>query len=634
MDSGKNMLDSLRKAAGTWIAKLLLLLLVLSFAVWGISGQIGGGPSTTVVTAGETTVSALDYRLAYDRQLSVLSQRFGTRITREQAIALGVDAQVLAQLVAGAVLDEQAREMGLGLSQDRLALLTAEDPAFRGPDGKFDRRQFEFVLQQIGMRPEDYIRNREQVAIRQQIVEAVSDGMSVPDTFLKAVALYQGEDRTVDMIVLPPALVEPIEAPADDVLAAWFEDNKIRYEAPEYRKLSYVKLEPEDIADPRAIADDQVRQDYEDNIASYTTPERRTIEQVVFANTEAAQIALDRVRGGATFEETVAAEGKSMLDVQLGTLEKSRVADPAVAEAAFGLAENEISGIVEGAFGPVILRVTEIEEEKVQPFEEVADNIRMELALAEAGDVLFDVHDGYEDARASGATMAEAAEKTGLKMVTVEAIDRTGRTPDGTVVNDLPQSRDMLREAFETEAGVENPPLSLGSSGFVFYEVDAVTPRRERSLDEVRDEVVADWSAVERDDRLSSKAKELEKRVADGATLDEIASELTLEKQTKRGLRRGAEDADFGAAGVAAVYGVAPGGVGTVAAPTGDAQILFKVVEAFEPAGASAESVPPENRENFRAGLADDLLDQLVTRLRDEYGVTVNQAAIQQALSF
>ena len=634
MDSGKNMLDSLRKAAGTWIAKLLLLLLVLSFAVWGISGQIGGGPSTTVVTAGETTVSALDYRLAYDRQLSVLSQRFGTRITREQAIALGVDAQVLAQLVAGAVLDEQAREMGLGLSQDRLALLTAEDPAFRGPDGKFDRRQFEFVLQQIGMRPEDYIRNREQVAIRQQIVEAVSDGMSVPDTFLKAVALYQGEDRTVDMIVLPPALVEPIEAPADDVLAAWFEDNKIRYEAPEYRKLSYVKLEPEDIADPRAIADDQVRQDYEDNIASYTTPERRTIEQVVFANTEAAQIALDRVRGGATFEETVAAEGKSMLDVQLGTLEKSRVADPAVAEAAFGLAENEISGIVEGAFGPVILRVTEIEEEKVQPFEEVADKIRMELALAEAGDVLFDVHDGYEDARASGATMAEAAEKTGLKMVTVEAIDRTGRTPDGTVINDLPQSRDMLREAFETEAGVENPPLSLGSSGFVFYEVDAVTPRRERALDEVRDEVVADWSAVERDDRLSSKAKELEKRVADGATLDEIASELALEKQTKRGLRRGAEDADFGAAGVAAVYGVAPGGVGTVAAPTGDAQILFKVVEAFEPAGASAESVPPENRENFRAGLADDLLDQLVTRLRDEYGVTVNQAAIQQALSF
>ncbi|PSM19747.1 SurA N-terminal domain-containing protein [Nitratireductor sp. StC3] len=628
------MLDSLRKAAGTWIAKLLLLLLVLSFAVWGISGQIAGGPSSTVVTAGETTVSALDYRLAYDRQLSVLSQRFGSRITREQAIALGVDAQVLAQLVAGAVLDEQAREMGLGLSQDRLALLTAEDPAFRGPDGTFDRRQFEFVLQQIGMRPEDYIRNREQVAIRQQIVEAVSDGMSVPDTFLKAVALYQGEDRTVDMIVLPPALVEPIEDPSDDVLAAWFEDNKIRYEAPEYRKLTYVKLEPEDIADPRAIADDQVRQDYETNIASYTTPERRTIEQVVFANTEAAQIALDRIRGGATFEETVAAEGKSMLDVQLGTLEKSRVADPAVAEAAFGLAENEISGIVEGAFGPVILRVTEIEEEKVQPFEEVADKIRMELALAEAGDVLFDVHDGYEDARASGATMAEAAEKLGLKMVTVEAIDRTGRTPDGTVVNDLPQSRDMLREAFETEAGVENPPLSLGASGFVFYEVDTITPRRERSLDEVRDEVVADWRAAERDDRLSTRAKELEKRIADGASLDEIAGELALEKQTKRGLRRGAEDADFGAAGVAAVYGVAPGGVGTVAAPTGDAQILFKVVEVFEPAGASAESVPPENRENFRTGLADDLLDQLVTKLRDEYGVTVNQAAIQQALSF
>ncbi|TJW39891.1 MAG: peptidylprolyl isomerase, partial [Mesorhizobium sp.] len=74
---------------------------------------------------------------------------------------------------------------------------------------------FEYILQQVGMRPEDYLRNRAQVAVRQQIVEAVSDGLKAPNTFLKAVALYRGEDRTIDYVTLPKSLVEPIEAPSE-----------------------------------------------------------------------------------------------------------------------------------------------------------------------------------------------------------------------------------------------------------------------------------------------------------------------------------------------------------------------------------------------------------------------------------
>ena len=256
------MLSALRNAAGTWVAKLLLLLLVVSFAVWGISGSmVTGFGGNSVVTVGGTTVSPIEYRLAYDRQIAVMSQQVGTRLTREQAKALGLEEQVLAQLVAGAVLDEQASELGLGLSQDKLAQLTMDDPAFKGPGGRFDRQQFEYVLRQIGMRPEDYLQNRGQVAIRQQIVEAVSDGMKAPDTFLRAVALYRGEDRTAEYIVLPKSLVEPIEEPSDAVLSSYFDENKQTYAAPEFRKIAYVTLVPENIADEKAISDVQVKDD-------------------------------------------------------------------------------------------------------------------------------------------------------------------------------------------------------------------------------------------------------------------------------------------------------------------------------------------------------------------------------------
>lgn len=628
------MLDSLRNAAKSWIAKLLLVMLVLSFAVWGISGQIFGGLGSNVLTAGDTRVSILEYRLAYDRQLSLLSQQFGVPVTREQAQQFGVDNRVLSQLAAGAVLDEQAREMRLGLSRDRLAAMTAEDPAFQGADGRFDRNQFDFVLRQIGMRPEDYLKNREQAAVRQQIIEAVSDGMTAPDAFLRAVSLYQGEDRTVDYIVLSRSLVEPIEEPAQDVLEAYFEENKANYAAPEYRRISYVKLEPADIADPAAIQAEEVERYYEDNAARFTSPEQRKIEQLVFADAEAAQAALDKIRGGATFEEVVTEQGKTMGDVVLGTFAKADVADPAIAEAAFALAEGEVSDVVDGAFGSLLVRVPEVQPAKVQPLAEVEQQIRSDIALGEATRILDDVYVGYEDARAGGETMAEAAARNRLEVVTVEAVDRSGRNPEGTILTDLPESNALLQEAFDSEVGVENSPLNTGSSGYLFYEVDDVTEARDRSLDEVRDQVVTDWKENEVATRLATRAEEIEKQVADGKALTEVAEELELEVQVRRGLKRDANDAELGDAGVAAVFSVARGETGLAPAQDGDAQVVFRVTDVLVPAGAGPDALPAEARDRFASAISDDLLDQLVARLQTEYPVTIDRGAVQQALSF
>jgi peptidyl-prolyl cis-trans isomerase D len=417
-------------------------------------------------------------------------------------------------------------------------------------------------------------------------------------------------------------------------LSTYFEANKQTYAAPEYRKIAYVPLVPEKIADEAAISDAQVKEDYEKNIARFTTPETRTIEQLVFPNKEAAQAAVDSIKAGATFDSIVTAQGKTAADTLLGTFAKDKVPDQAVAEAAFALQQNEVSPVVDGAFGPVVVRVTEITPEVVKPLAEATPEIRKEMALAEANRILLDVHDNYEDSRAAGESLREAAAKLGLDVVTVEAVDRAAQRPDGSVVGDLPQSKELLDAAFETEAGIENPPVNVGSSGYVFYEVEGITPARERTLDEVKAKVAADWKKAETEKRLAAKAGEIEKRLKDGTPFDTLATELSLEKQTKRGLKRESDDADFGRAGVAAIFGVAEGGSGLVAAPTGDAQIVFKVTEVFEPAGADASSVPEDAQKSFASGMADDLLDQLVARLQGEYDVTVNRAAIDQALAF
>ena len=628
------MLESLRKAAGTWVAKLLLIILVMSFAVWGISGDLVNGiRGGAIVTAGDVTVGPTEYRLAYNRQVNLMSQQFGQQLTREQAKAFGIDEQVLGQLVSSALLDQQARDMGLGVTKDRLAALTAEDPAFQGPDGRFDRERFSYVLQQVGMRPDDYFANRANAAIRQQIVEAATDGVKAPDAFLRAVALYRGEDRTVDYLTIPRSLVEPIEEPAADVLTKWYDTLKARYAAPEYRKISYVKLEPVDIADPSAVTDQQVQEDYDKNKGRYTTAETRAIEQLSFTSPEKAKAAKDALAAGKTFEEITTAEGKTPADIQLGTLTKDRVPDPAIGEAAFKLPVGQVSDPVQGAFGTVLVRVTAINPEVVKPLAEVADQIRKDIALGEANRVLLDVHDAYEDARAGGASLRDAAASSKLKVVTIDAIDVTGKRPDETAVNDIPSSSQLLRAAFEAEPNTENQPINTGSNGFVFYEVEGTTPARERGLDEIRAKAIADWKSEQANSRLDAKVKELEKRLTDGAAMDAIATELKLEKQTKRGLKRGANDPEFGQEGVAAVFGVAEGGIGVTPAQDGAGRILFKVMEVFEPAGADANAIPEDARKGYGEGLAGDILDELVARLRGEYDVEVNRAAAEQALT-
>ncbi|MBJ6131492.1 peptidyl-prolyl cis-trans isomerase [Ochrobactrum sp. Q0168] len=628
------MLDSLRSAAQSWIAKLLLGVLVLSFGIWGIADVFRSGMTgNAALTAGGSEVSATDYRFAYEQQVMRLSQQFRQRLTREQAKSIGVENQVLAQLAAGVVLDEGARNMQLGLSKDGIARLTAEDPAFQDASGNFSRAQFDAVLRQSGIRAQDYLENRAKVARRQQMVEAATDGIKMPDAMLKALALYQGESRSVDYITIPVEKADAIPAPADDVVKAYFDAHKDEYKAPESRKISYVKLEPADIADPVAVTQDEISEYYEKNKARYSTVEQRTIEQISFADEAAANAAQEKIAAGTSFLDIGEEQGKTEDDLKLGTFEKSAIPDQTIADAAFALAENGVSPVVKGGFGPVILRVTKIDPAHVKPLSEVEAEIRTTLANNIAASSISGIHDSYEQQRSDGASMADVAKGLSLKTVTVDAVDAEGNDPSGKPV-ELPNGQALLAAAFQAEQGFDNDALTMGNVGYLWYQIDGVTPARDRTLDEVKDKVVAAWKGEEAVKRLNQRLEDLKKRLDGGATLDAIASELALEKQTKRGVTRSTNDADIGTAAAAQIFRGPNGFTGTAAAPSDDAQILFKVTEVTEPASAGPDTIPEQQRNYLATALSDDVLEQMVGELQKQYPVKINQTVINNALAF
>ncbi|MBA8822049.1 peptidylprolyl isomerase [Ochrobactrum sp. P6BS-III] len=628
------MLDSLRSASRSWISKLLLGVLVLSFGVWGIADVFRGGMTgNAALTAGGSEVSATDYRFAYEQQVMRLSQQFRQRLTREQAKSIGVENQVLAQLAAGVVLDEGARNMQLGLSKDGIARLTAEDPAFQDASGNFNRAQFDAVLRQSGIRAQDYLENRAKVARRQQMVEAATDGIKMPDAMLKALALYQGESRSVDYITITVEKSDAIPAPSDDALKAYFDAHKDEYKAPEYRKVTYVKLEPADIADPAAVTQEEINEYYEKNKARYGTIEQRTIEQISFADEAAANAAQEKIAAGTSFLDIGKEQGKTEDDLKLGTFEKSAIPDQTIADAAFALAENGVSPVVKGGFGPVILRVTKIDPAHVKPLSEVEAEIRTTLANNIAASSISGIHDSYEQQRSDGASMADVAKGLSLKTVTIDAVDTEGNDPSGKPV-ELPNGQALLAAAFQAEQGFDNDALTMGNVGYLWYQIDGVTPARDRTLDEVKDKVVAAWKGEEAVKRLNQRLEDLKKRLDGGATLDAIASELGLEKQTKRGVTRSTNDADIGSAAAAQIFRGPNGFTGTAAAPSDDAQILFKVTEVTEPASAGPDTISEQQRNYLSTALSDDVLEQMVGELQKQYPVKINQTVINNALAF
>ena len=625
------MLNQLRRGASGWTAKVLLGLLVVSFGVWGIADVFNGGTSTTVLTAGKTVVSAQDYQLAYRQALNRIGQQLQRLPTSEEAEMFGVDQYVLAQLTQNAVLDEQGRRIGLGLSDDGLRRIIQEDPTFHDANGNFSRNAFRDVLQNARISESAYLTNLGETALRSQIVDAVVEDMGAPKLFSTALGLYNGERRTISYIAVAPAAPETIAEPSADALGTYFKDHAAAYRTAEYRAFTYVDLTPTGLADPSKITDEQIAKQYEGDRSRYTTPEKRRIQQVVFPDKAAADSAAAKLKSGSTFEAIAQEAGRTPAETELGLVGRTEIADKTIADAAFALAANVPSEVVTGAFGPTILRITEIQPESVRPLDEVREDIRKELSLTAANDATTKAYESFEDARASGSTIQEAATKAGLPLRTVTAVDAQGLGPDEKPVAELPSGKSLVDAVFETEIGSDNPPLSYGSGSFVFYDVTSVDPARDRTLEEVRSRVVADWKKAEAARLLGERMTALKKRVDDGQTLADVASAEKLEVRTAPSITRASGPAEIGPTAAAAFSGPS-GVVATAAGKNEGEQILLQVTQVSSPADPLS-NVPPEQGGQLSGALQNDLLQSYASLLQRETPVRYNPAAVDAAKS-
>jgi peptidyl-prolyl cis-trans isomerase D len=419
-----------------------------------------------------------------------------------------------------------------------------------------------------------------------------------------------------------------VPAPTAEQVQAFYNDRKSTFMAPEYRAVTLLAVDAGAIAKPETVTDADARQLYEQEKAKFGTPERRTIQQIAFPSQQDAEAAFNRIKEGATFEAIATERNIAESDLNLGAFAKTEMLDPAVAEAAFALQQGAVSGPVAGRFGPVLVRVTAIQPEAVKPFEEVAGQIRGEIAQQRGQGEIESMHDQIEDMRASARPLADIAKEKGLAVVQVPAVDKSGLDKTGKTV-DMPGREAVLNAAFASDIGVDNEAVRIPTGGYVWYDVTGIEPSREKTLDEVRDQVVRLWREDEIAKRLSEKARLFTERLDKGEAIEAVAQEAGAQVKAATDLARRTAKDDLMDEAVNRIFSVPVGKAGNVANGT-DTRVVFKVTAATVPPMMTTTQDAQRIEEQLRTGMSDDLIAQYIAQVRQDLGVTINQQAIRQ----
>jgi peptidyl-prolyl cis-trans isomerase D len=628
------MLRGLRKASSNWLGKAVMSVamgaLIVSFGIWGIADIFRGFGQSTVAKVGSTEISLNEFRQTYTDRLQQIGRQFGRPLTMDQARAFGFDRQVLQQTIADAALDEKARQLGLGQSDAETMRTIFADPTFKGIGGSFDPQRFQGIIRQFGLTEARYIAEQRRASLRRQLVGALAAGLELSKTELEALSRFQNEQRSIEYVRLGAAQAGQIDPPSPEALAAYFDEHKGAFRAPEYRKIAFVAITPEEIGKWSEISDEDAKKLYDQRKDRLGAPEKRQVLQMVFPSVEEAQAARGRIESGTSFEDLAKERNLNPADVDLGLVTKSSILDPAIADAAFALPSGEVSQPVKGNFGVALVKVGTIQPAIEKDYASIATDLKREIAAERARSQVATLRDKMEDERGGGASLVEAAQKLGLTAVTIEAVDRSGLTPNGQPVANIPPGLNLMSQAFGSDVGVDNDPIAF-KGGYVYYDVLGVTPPRDRTLDEVKDQVEARWREDQIASRLRAKTTEMVQKLEQGGKLADEAASVGAKVETASGFKRDASPPGAPSGVITAAFRTAKDGYGQTPGANGTEWIVYRVTDITAPPVDLASEEMKKLKDTLTRGFSDEQLGQYVTRLEKDLGTTINEAAVAQA---
>lgn len=596
--------------------------------VWGILGLLivglggfgtanFGGTVSKVGSVGDRDIDVNTYANALSGEISRFEQQIGQQMSIDQAAQIGIPARVLNQLFNQAALDGETARLGLSVGDAAVRSQLVSIPSFQGLDGKFDADAYRSSLNRIGENPAKFEQGLREDLSRTLLQGALTTGVTMPAIYGDVVVEWIGERRTISVATMgAEALSLGVPVPTEADIKAQYESAPEAYTAPETRDVTYVWLTPAMLSDEVELDEASLRQLYDDNISQFVQDERRLVERLVFGTADEAAAAAARLASGeTTYEDEITARGLDIVDADMGDVALSDLGDAGAA--VFALDVSGVSDVIDTDLGPALFRVNGVLEASEISFEDARADLSIEMAADAARRDISDMIEEFDDLLASGATLEELATETRLEQ---GQLGWTATSEDG-----IASYSAFVAEVKAADVGDFPKIVELSDGGIFAMRLDSITPATLSPLEDVRDQVIADWEVAETARQMLVRAQDLESQVASGTPLADLGLPIeTFESITRQDyistMPEGFIDAVF-------EPGLAAGATTLI---EGDGQVIIALIDAV---------LPPEDTDDNTAiadsyiasaaqGAAQDVITAFSSALRTREGISINQTAV------
>lgn len=631
------MLAGFRSFAKSPFAVILFGLLIVSFAVFGISDVFKGPRISGAVAAGSRTVSAQDFKLRYDNYRKEAERRTGEALTPEQAVERGVDRQILQEVALQESMAEVIRRFGVNPSDKLVGNVVREQMSGLHPNqrpfdpitGKFDPKMYEALLAQNNLTPDTY-----QAALRDEIAQThlftgVANGMRAPRIYSALQAAFGLESRDLAAFAINPATVERPADPTDAQLLAFMKEHADRLTRPEARVLSILRVSAQALEPSVKVDPAEVQKTFDFRKDTLATPETRSLVQIVAPDAKAAAVIAQRLAKGDQPAIVASAYGKQ--PVILADKPKSALPDRKVAEAAFALAAGQVSAPIAGDLGLSVIKVTKVTPGAAATLDSVRPQIEAELRAQNAQAKAYDQTQAYQDAHDAGADLVAAGAKAGAMVMTTAPITAQGTDETGQPIPGL--TPDMLKTAFDLSQGGESELIEVGKGEYYAVKVEKVIPAALPPLDSIKPQLTQFWLQNEMGERLKAKAEALAARVKKGESLESVAAAAGSKVQRVTGISRqnASQHQALGRDLLVATFGAKPGEIFTSRA--GQMAFVVAKLETVRPgAVGDMAAITQAMRQQTDSGLMRDLGEAARTAAMASLKTKVNLTLARQAI--
>ncbi len=570
-----------------WIILALLIVGLAGFGATNLSGTV-----RTIGHVGDQTISVDDYARELQREIRGFEAQTGQTLPMSQVQVLGLDRAVLSRLVGLAALNDEVDGMGLSIGDANLQKEIMEIDAFQGIDGGFSRESYRFALSQAGIDESEFEADLRDEAARTLVQGAIVGGVRMPAVLAETLTDYVAARRSFAWVALGESdLDNPVPAPTDDELRAFYDANPDVFTLPETKQLTYVLLTPEMVMDQVEIDEAALQDLYDSRSAEYDLPERRLVERLAFADMPAASSAKAQLDvGGTTFEALVEQRGLALSDIDMGDVTRDDLRG--AADEVFAAQVGDVVGPLPSSLGPALYRVNGILEARTTTFEEVEEELRAELAGDRARRLIETRAENIDDLLAGGATLEELAEETDM---TLGEIDWTQGSDQDVAAHEA------FREAAAAVTEEDFPAVAFTEDGAIFaLRLNELLPVRPEPFETARDKVALAWT---NDRTLQALRARAESVVAELDGISDL-SQSGLPFRTENGLTRTAFLDDAPDDLIARVFEMEKSDIQVV---TGDSTVLIVRLD---------DILPPEDTSEIR-------------EMQDAIGAQLNQSLAQ-----